>query len=152
MSFYPQPNKWQCGPFALKYALVMLGVFAGYILQSDKPPMKKFAILVTLGIVCILVGRIWGIWFPIIHHLWTSSMVLYAGGLSFLLLSMFYLVIDVWGYKKWAFVFVVIGMNAIAVYVATRLFDFKLIGNVKSTSFEGVKRPVIIKPLSFSGG
>lgn len=28
MSFYPQPNKWQCGPFALKYALVMLGVFA----------------------------------------------------------------------------------------------------------------------------
>ena len=43
---------------------------------------------------------------------------------------MFYLVIDMWGYKKWAFVFVVIGMNAIAVYVATRLFDFKLIGNV----------------------
>ncbi|MGD8779981.1 MAG: cysteine peptidase family C39 domain-containing protein [Ignavibacteria bacterium] len=27
MSFYPQPNKYQCGPFALKYALVMLGVF-----------------------------------------------------------------------------------------------------------------------------
>jgi len=86
--------------------------------------------LVALGIGCILAGRIWGIWFPIIHHLWTSSMVLYAGGLSFLLLSLFYLVIDVWGYKKWAFVFVVIGMNAIAVYVATRLFDFKLIGNV----------------------
>jgi predicted acyltransferase len=57
-------------------------------------------------------------------------MVLYAGGLSFLLLSIFYLVIDVWGYRKWAFVFVVIGTNAIAVYVATRLFDFKLIGNV----------------------
>ena len=86
--------------------------------------------LVALGIGCILVGKIWGIWFPIIHHLWTSSMVLFAGGLSFLLLSMFYLVIDMWGYKKWAFVFVVIGMNAIAVYVATRLFDFKLIGNV----------------------
>jgi predicted acyltransferase len=56
--------------------------------------------------------------------------VLYAGGLSFLLLSLFYLVIDVWGYRKWAFFFVVIGMNAIAVYVATHLFDFKLIGNV----------------------
>ncbi|MBA4405828.1 hypothetical protein C0389_00995 [bacterium] len=27
MSFYPQPNKYQCGPFALKYALVMLGIF-----------------------------------------------------------------------------------------------------------------------------
>lgn len=109
---------------------VMLGVFAGYILQSEQPPMKKFTMLVTLGIGCVLAGMLWGIWFPIIHHLWTSSMVLYAGGWSFLLLSLFYLVIDVWGFKNWAFVFVVIGMNAIAVYVATRLFDFKLIGDV----------------------
>jgi len=109
---------------------VMLGVFAGYMLQSDLPPMRKVALLAITGIACVLAGRIWGIWFPIIHHLWTSSMVLYAGGFCFLLLSMFYLVIDVWGYKKWAFVFVVIGMNAIAVYVGTRIFDFKLVGNV----------------------
>ena len=47
-----------------------------------------------------------------------------------MLLALFYLVIDVWGYRKWAFGFVVIGMNAIAVYVATHLFDFKLIGRV----------------------
>jgi predicted acyltransferase len=47
-----------------------------------------------------------------------------------LLLTLFYLVIDVWGYKRWAFPFVVIGMNAIAVYVATHLFDFSIIGNV----------------------
>ena len=25
MGLYPQPNKWQCGPFALKHALIMLG-------------------------------------------------------------------------------------------------------------------------------
>ncbi|MBS0000724.1 MAG: hypothetical protein KFF73_17210 [Cyclobacteriaceae bacterium] len=50
--------------------------------------------------------------------------------MSFLLLALFYLVIDVWGYQKWASVFVVIGSNAIAVYVATRLFDFTLIGYV----------------------
>jgi predicted acyltransferase len=43
---------------------------------------------------------------------------------------LFYLVIDIWGYKKWSFFFVVIGTNAIAVYVATHLFDFTLIGNV----------------------
>jgi predicted acyltransferase len=109
---------------------VMLGVFAGNILQSDKTPMKKVGLLALIGICCIVAGKIWGIWFPIIHHLWTSSLVLFAGGLSFLLLSLFYLVIDVWGYKKWAFVFVIIGMNAIAVYVATHLFDFSLIGNV----------------------
>jgi predicted acyltransferase len=109
---------------------VMLGVFAGNILQSDRTPMRKVSLLSLIGICCIVAGKIWGIWFPIIHHLWTSSLVLFAGGLSFLLLSIFYLVIDVWGFKKWSFPFVVIGMNAITVYVATHLFDFSIIGNV----------------------
>lgn len=109
---------------------VMLGVFAGQLLMSDTRPMKKAGMLALIGICCIIAGKVWGIWFPIIHHLWTSSLVLFAGGMSFLLLAFFYLVIDVWGYRKWSFFFVVIGMNAIAVYVATHLFDFTLIGNV----------------------
>jgi predicted acyltransferase len=109
---------------------VMLGVFAGQILLSKRTQMRKAGELALLGVGCVLVGQIWGIWFPIIHHLWTSTLVLYAGGLSFLLLSLFYVVIDVWGYRRWAFPFVVIGMNAIAVYVATHLFHFTLIGNV----------------------
>jgi predicted acyltransferase len=86
--------------------------------------------LVILGAGCIIAAKVWGIWFPIIHHLWTSTLVLYAGGISALLLALFYLVIDVLGYRKWSFFFVVIGMNAIAVYVATHLFDFRKIGNV----------------------
>jgi len=109
---------------------VMLGVFAGQLLQSDRTPMKKAGLLALIGICCVIAGKVWGIWFPIIHHLWTSSLVLFAGGLSFLLLALFYLIIDIWGYKKWSFFFVVIGMNAIAVYVATHLFDFTKIGNV----------------------
>ncbi len=109
---------------------VMLGVFAGQLLQSDLKPMKKAGLLALAGVSCIIAGKVWGIWFPIIHHIWTSTLVLFAGGLSFLLLALFYLVIDIWGYRKWAFFFVVIGMNAIAVYVATHLFDFKEIGNV----------------------
>jgi predicted acyltransferase len=111
-------------------ASVMLGVFGGQILLSKRGEMRKVAELAGLGIGCMVLGKIWGIWFPIIHHLWTSSLVLWAGGLSYLLLALFYLVIDVWGYRRWAFFFVVIGMNAIAVYVATHLFDFKHIGNV----------------------
>lgn len=109
---------------------VMLGVFAGQLLLSEMKPMKKAGLLALIGICCIIAGKVWGIWFPIIHHLWTSSLVLFAGGLSFLLLALFYLIIDIWGYKKWAFFFKVIGMNAIAVYVATHLFDFREIGNV----------------------
>lgn len=109
---------------------VMMGVFAGQLLMSEARPLKKAGMLILIGTGCVIAGKLWGIWFPIIHHLWTSSLVLFAGGLSFLLLALFYLIIDVWGYRKWSFFFVVIGMNAIAVYVATHLFDFKLIGNV----------------------
>jgi predicted acyltransferase len=109
---------------------VMLGVFAGQILLSSRAAMRKVAELAILGVGCVIAGLIWGMWFPIIHHIWTSSLVLYAGGWSFLLLALFYLVIDVWGFRKWAFFFVVIGMNAIGVYVATHLFHFTLIGNV----------------------
>ena len=53
-----------------------------------------------------------------------------TGGICILLLALFYLVIDVWGRRKWEFVFKVIGMNAIGVYMATRLFDFRLMGNI----------------------
>ena len=109
---------------------VMLGTFAGQILLTSAKPMKKAGLLALTGICCIIAGKIWGIWFPVIHHLWTSSLVLFAGGISYLLLSLFYFIIDIRGYKKWAFIFVVIGMNAIAVYVASHLFDFRLIGDL----------------------
>jgi predicted acyltransferase len=109
---------------------VMLGVFAGRILLSLLTDKQKIKQLLVMGVSCIIAGTIWGLWFPVIHHLWTSSLVLFAGGISCLLLAGFYLVIDVWGYRRWSFPFIVIGVNAIAVYVATHLFNFKLIGNV----------------------
>jgi predicted acyltransferase len=109
---------------------VMLGTFAGQILLSTEAPWRKATLLAIIGTGCVVAGKIWGIWFPIIHHLWTSSLVLFAGGISCLLLSLFYLIIDIWGFRKWAFIFKVIGMNAIAVYVASHLFDFRLIGDI----------------------
>jgi len=109
---------------------VMLGVMAGHLLRSGKSPAAKVLWLSVAGIGCLTLGWLWGTTFPIIKHLWTSSMVLWAGGWSFLLLALFYLLIDVWGMWRWAFGFVVIGMNAIAVYMACHVFDFKNIGNI----------------------
>jgi len=73
---------------------------------------------------------IWSLWFPIIKLVWTSSFVLVGGGLSALLMGLFNLVVDVLGFRRWAFPFIVIGMNAIAVYMATGLLDFGRMGNV----------------------
>ena len=109
---------------------VMLGVFAGYILLSPLSEKAKVIRLVIAGVSCIAGGLIWSLWFPIIHHLWTSSLVLYAGGWSYLLLALFYYIIDVRGYKSWSFPLRVIGVNAIAVYVATHLFNFGTIAAV----------------------
>jgi predicted acyltransferase len=48
-----------------------------------------------------------------------------TGGIGFILIALFYLVIDHWGFKGWAFYFRVIGMNSIFIYLTTRLINFK---------------------------
>ena len=60
----------------------------------------------------------------------TSSFVLVTCGISTLLLASFYLIIDVRGYSKWAFFFIVFGVNSIAIYMMAHMFDFRLIGNI----------------------
>jgi predicted acyltransferase len=104
-------------------ATTLLGVFAGYVLRGGSAPMMKFLWLVVLGVACLGGGWAWAeyLHFPIIKHIWTSSMVLWAAGLSYLLLALFYVVIDVIGLRFLAFPLVVIGMNAIIAYVAYHL-------------------------------
>jgi len=106
----------------------LLGMFTGEFLLSkylkDKP-LRKVFYLVLAAIILIIIGKIWNIVFPINKNLWTSSFVCFVGGLSLLLFSIFYLIIDVWEYKKWAFVFVVIGMNPITIYLTERIVNFR---------------------------
>jgi predicted acyltransferase len=109
---------------------VMLGVMAGHILHTDKVGIRKVLWLLAAGGGCIVAGLLWSLCFPIIKHIWTSSFVLFSGGICFILLAMFYLVIDVLGFRIWAFGFVVIGMNAIAVYMGVHLISFRNIGGV----------------------
>jgi len=111
-------------------ATLMLGVFAGHVLRSDSSENKKLARLLVFAAGCLAGGWLWSYWFPIIKHIWTSSMNLWAGGWCFLLLAFFYWVIDMKGYRKWAFPLVVLGTNAITVYVAVHLFDFGLVSDV----------------------
>ena len=110
---------------------VLLGVIAGDVLLAPRFAMKtKCLILFGFGAGLLALGLLWSIWLPVIKLLWTSSFVLVAGGLSCLMMAAFYLVIDVLGWKRWAFPFQVIGMNALAVYMGTNIVNFRLIGNV----------------------
>jgi len=123
------PYTWILSSMAFG-AMVMIGVFAGQLLRSNLGKPRKAMILLGAGVACVAVGWGWGQIFPIIKHLFTSSMVLFAGGWSLLLLGLFYLVIDVLRLRRWSFFFVVIGMNAIAVYMATHVFDFRALGDI----------------------
>jgi len=73
------------------------------------------------GSACLALGLLWDQVFPINKSLWTSSYVLFSGGAALLLLSLFYWVMEVMGRRAWATPFVVYGMNAIAVFVASGL-------------------------------
>jgi predicted acyltransferase len=115
---------------------VMLGLMAGHVLRTDKVGIRKVVWLLTIGTGCIVAGLLWSMFFPIIKHIWTSSFVLLSGGICFILLALFYFVIDVLGFRKWAYGFVVIGMNAIAVYMAVHIVNFRNIGGVFVEGFE----------------
>jgi len=110
----------------------LLGALTGHLLISgDKrlTGLKKGLLLLAAGIISLIIGKLWSYNFPIIKNLWTSTFVLFAGGWSLILLGVFYLVIDVWGYKTWAFPFVVIGLNSITIYLLRAgIMDFWQMG------------------------
>ena len=103
----------------------LLGALAGILLrQREVPGAKRAGWLALAGLACLALGGLWALQFPIIKKLWTSSYVLVAGGFSFLLLALFYLVIDVWGKRRWAEPFLWIGANSITIYLLSGLLDF----------------------------
>jgi len=105
----------------------LLGMLTGQFVGSGYlhgKPLRKVLYMMAAAIGLMILGRIWNLAFPINKYLWSSSFVCFVGGLSLLLFSVFYLVIDVWEYKKWTFFFVVIGMNPITIYLAGRIINF----------------------------
>jgi predicted acyltransferase len=109
---------------------VLLGVMAGHILLSPRTASAKLRPLASAGAACLAVGLVWSLALPIIKLLWTSSFVLVSGGFSFLALALFCWMVDIRGWRGWAFPFRVIGMNPIVAYMATMLLDLRKIGNV----------------------
>jgi predicted acyltransferase len=99
-------------------ATCLLGVFAGFLLRNTTVEDKRKAIyLLFLGAVSAGLGWFWGLEFPVIKKIWTSSYVLVAGGYSAMLLGTFYLIVDVWKMQAWCQPFVWMGMNSITIYV-----------------------------------
>ena len=97
----------------------LLGVLTCTFLKNESISMRRKTLwLMAAGVTLIGLGLVWDLAFPINKRLWTSSFTVYVGGWSLLFLSLFYYVIDVLGWRKWAFVFLLIGSNSILIYLA----------------------------------
>jgi len=103
----------------------LLGVFAGFLLKNGKlTDQKKVQYLVLAGIGGVVLGFLWGLEFPVIKKIWTSSYVLVAAGYASLFLAAFYQMVEIWQWRKWCVPFVWIGMNPITIYLAFHLIPF----------------------------
>jgi predicted acyltransferase len=128
---------------------VLLGALAGQWLLSNRKGSIKVTGLLAAGVGCRLIGQLWSLSIPINTKMWTPSLVLAAGGWSLIFLALFYLVIDVLGWRRWAFFFVVIGMNSILIYVLPVAINFDEVGQ---NLFHGVlvMLPKAIQRLAFA--
>ena len=106
--------------------ITLMGTIAGNIIQRGSyTEDRKVGILAVTGVSLILVALILSPFYPIIKKCWTTTYNLLAGGISFLLIALFYLVIDVWRFQRWSFFFRVIGVNSIFIYLFKEIVSIK---------------------------
>jgi predicted acyltransferase len=106
------------------FASTILGLLAGAWIKQVRPAGQKLMGLFGAGVVLAVAGLLWSESFPINKKLWTSSYVLYAGGLSILLLAVAYYLIEVRQLRgRWTYPLLVFGTNAITAYVISELLS-----------------------------
>lgn len=147
---------WNEGPASTPsgICIILWGSLVGHWLRSKRPDNEKAAGLALLGLVSVILACLWNYSFPMIKRVvWSSSYVTFACGCSLLLVALFYWVIDVQGYRRWAFFFVVIGVNAITIYLLADIVNFDHIANLLVEGVAnraGAFKPVVL-PIGIVG-
>jgi len=101
---------------------VLLGFFIGKTMQKSDSHLQQIRDLVAFGVLAILLGVSWHyLGFPINKPIWSSSYVLYSGGLATLFLALLVYIIDHHGYMRWTYVFRAFGLNPLISYVLSGL-------------------------------
>lgn len=110
-------------------ANALAGVFVGHFIVKPHPKGEWFKVVYMLvaGAVVVGVGWLFDLIVPVNKELWTSSFTLVTIGWSLILLTVFYAIVDLLKWQTLAFPFVVIGCNAIIIYLASSLINWKYI-------------------------
>lgn len=104
----------------------LMGVWAGYWMQTEKNPQHKISRLALAGMVLLSLGLLWDMVFPINKSLWTSSYVMFTSGIGLLALSFCYWLVDVKQWRKGLMPFFAFGSNAITAYMLAELLSRSL--------------------------
>jgi predicted acyltransferase len=99
------------------------GLLAGRLLQQKKDKNQILKHLLVVGILLAAVGYGFGIFFPIIKKIWTSSFMLVTSGWAFLVFALIYWLIEIKGIKTGTKLWIIFGSNAIAIYVLADVFE-----------------------------
>ena len=101
---------------------VLAGYFTGDWLRKQPIKSRTSVNLAIFGLICLIIGQLWGFFFPINKQLWTSSYVVFTAGWAMLVLALCYELIEVRGKRRWGLPLEVMGLNAIFLFVASGLF------------------------------
>ncbi|MBS1830514.1 MAG: DUF5009 domain-containing protein [Acidobacteria bacterium] len=107
-------------------ATMLLGVVAGHIVAWQRSLSERIRVLLVVGILLIAAGLLCDQWLPINKKLWTSSFTLFMAGLDFAIFGLFLWIADGLGYKRVFQPFVILGMNAIAIYMVSEAGEILL--------------------------
>jgi len=100
-------------------ATTLIGVLTGGWLRSGRARATIALRMLLFGILGLVAGEVWNVWFPINKNLWTSSFTLFATGFSLVFLSFLYWILEIKQWRgAWTMPILVFGMNAIAGFVA----------------------------------
>lgn len=130
--FTHNPGGYATLNFIPSIATMIFGLMTGEMLRGERTPMQNVWRMVWTGALCLIIGLAmdprliipvsmdWTVC-PIVKRIWTPSWVFYSTGWTLWALATFYWLIDVKGWKVWAFPLTVVGMNSIAIYVGYQL-------------------------------
>jgi len=109
---------------------VIIGFLVGTMIKTAEDHKENCRRMLIFGSLMVISGWIWSFAFPINKQLWTSSYVLYTAGIATTVISSMIWIIDVLGYKKWTFPFVVFGSNSIFIFALSGIWA-KIILKIK---------------------
>lgn len=107
--------------FVPSLGTMLLGLMAGEMLRGARGKWYKLGWLLAAAAVCLALGYLAGYVCPIVKRIWTPSWALFSAGWTFAMLAGFFWIIDIHGWRRWAFPLIVVGMNSIAMYCMAQL-------------------------------